>query len=227
MKHLSLYIIGILVLFLSACSTKRNTAGSRFWHSFNARYNTYFNGNEAYKEGQRLQEEGNRDNYTELLPVFPVGNEKTRQLGTSNYETAITKCEKAIQLHSIKRRPAVSANKKRTAKLKAYLSRKEFNPFLKNAWLLMGKAQFGKGEFLEAASTFSYITRLYAAEPTVAAEARSWLARCYAELDWFYDAEDALARLNRDTVPPRLRKEKDATMADLLLRQNRYEEALP
>lgn len=227
MKHLSLYIIGILVLLLSACSTKKNTAGSRFWHSFNARYNTYFNGSEAYKEGFRLQEEGNRDNYTDLLPVFPVGNEKTRQLGTSNYETAITKCEKAIQLHSIKRRPTVSANKKRTAKLKAYLSRKEFNPFLKHAWLLMGKAQFGKGEFLEAASTFSYITRLYAAEPVVAAEARSWLARCYAELDWFYDAEDALARLNRDTVPPRLRRERDATMADLLLRQNRYEEALP
>ena len=99
-----------------------------------------------------------------MLPFFIVENEKSAQLGASNFETTITKCEKAIHLHSIKRRPVVSANKTRTPKMKAYLSRKEFNPFLKNAWLLMGKAQYQKGDFAAAASTFSYITRLYAAE---------------------------------------------------------------
>ena len=53
------------------------------------------------------------------------------------------------------------------------------------------------------------------------------MARCYAQLDWFYDAEDALNRLHRDSIPGRLQREVETTQADLLLRQARYAEALP
>lgn len=217
----------ILVVLLVGCSTKENTASTRFWQSFTTKYNTYYNGHEAYKEGLQSKENTNKDNYTKLLPVFLVGNEASRNAGSGQFDVTIEKCEKAIRTHSIKRKPVLNANKTRTPEMKAYLKRKEFNPFLKNAWLLMGKAQFQKGEFLEAASTFSYITRLYAAEPIVANEARLWMARCYAQLDWFYDAEDALNRLHRDSIPGRLQREVETTQADLLLRQARYAEALP
>lgn len=217
----------ILVVLLVGCSTKENTASTRFWQSFTTKYNTYYNGHEAYKEGLQSKENTNKDNYTKLLPVFLVGNETTRNAGSGQFDVTIEKCEKAIRTHSIKRKPVLNANKTRTPEMKAYLKRKEFNPFLKNAWLLMGKAQFQKGDFLEAASTFSYITRLYAAEPIVANEARLWMARCYAQLDWFYDAEDALNRLHRDSIPGRLQREVETTQADLLLRQARYAEALP
>ena len=226
MKRYAAYIV-ILLLALTACSTKENTARSRFWHSFNAKYNTFFNGHEAYKEGMQSKEKGNADDFTERLPFFLVGNEKSAALGKGQFETAITKCEKAIQLHSIKKKPKIDPGKRRTEKGKQYLARKEYNPFLKNAWLLMGQAQFQKGDFAEAAATFSYITRLYQAEPPVAAEARAWLARCYAAQEWYYDAEDVLAKLGRDSLNTRLRNERDATMADLLLRQERLDEALP
>ena len=217
----------ILVVLLVGCSTKENTASTRFWQSFTTKYNTYYNGHEAYKEGLQSKENTNKDNYTKLLPVFLVGNEASRSAGSGQFDVTIEKCEKAIRTHSIKRKPVLNANKTRTPEMKAYLKRKEFNPFLKNAWLLMGKAQFQKGDFLEAASTFSYITRLYAAEPIVANEARLWMARCYAQLDWFYDAEDALNRLHRDSIPGRLQREVETTQADLLLRPARYAEALP
>ena len=221
--------LGLLatLLVLSACSTKKNTAGTRFWHSFTAKYNTFYNASQAYKEGIEAKEKGNSDNYTARLPFFLVGNEKSAQLGKSNFETAVEKCEKAIQLHSIKKRPEVNPSKARSEKTKQYLARREFNPFLKNAWLLMGQAQFQEGEFLEAAATFSYITRLYAPEPDVVQEARTWLARCYAQLDWFYDAEDVLTKLEREEIPRKFLQERDATKADLLLRQERFEEALP
>ncbi len=142
-------------------------------------------------------------------------------------KTAITKCEKAIHLHSIKKKPVLSANKTRSPKTKAYLQRKEFNPFLKHAWLLMGRAQYQKGDFIAAASTFSYITRLYAAEPIVANEARLWMARSYTAMDWYYDAEDALGRALRDTIPSNLRQTLNDTQADLFLSQGKYEEAVP
>lgn len=228
-RHLTCYALCTLLLLcgLTACSTKKNTAATRRWHAFTARYNTYFNGHEAFLLGEQAKVEGHKDDYTLLLPVFLVGNEASRQVGKSNYETAITKCQKAITLHSIKRRPQVSADKRKSAKMKQYLKRGEYNPFLKNAWLLMGQSQFEKGDFLEAAATFSYITRLYAAEPLVASEARQWLARCYTQVDWYYDAEEALSRVSRDTVNRRTLREADATRADLLLRQERYADALP
>ena len=62
------------ILLLSSCSTKKNTAGTRFWHSFNARYNTYFNGSQAFIEGSLEKENGNRDNCTELIPLYTVAN---------------------------------------------------------------------------------------------------------------------------------------------------------
>lgn len=215
------------LLALAACSTKKNTAGSRRWQAFTAHFNTYFNGEQAFIEGEKAKVSGHKDDYTEMLPVFLVGNEQSRTTGKSNFETAITKCQKAIALHSITRRPQVSAGKRKSAKMKQYLQRKEFNPFLKRAWLLMGQAQFEKGDFLEAAATFSYITRRYAAEPEVASEARQWLARSYAQVDWHYDAEEALRRVSRDSTNSRTRREANATRADLLLRQGRYADALP
>lgn len=201
---------------------------TRFYHSFTARYNTYFNGHEAYKTGVATQNEGHKDNFTEMLPVFAVSNKTTAGLGKSNFATAVEKCEKAIKNHSIKRKPKVNRTRKRTAKQKRQLAKKEYNPFLKNAWMLMGISQFHTGDFVEAASTFSYINRLYAAEPAVLAESRAWLATCYSELDWFYDAEDIFRnKLGRDSVPHSAKAAVNAAYADYHVRQKHYAEALP
>ena len=227
MKKLTpILLLAMLFAFVS-CSTKKNTALTRMWHSFTARYNTYYNGHTAYKDGMYTKERGNKDNYTEFLPVFLVGNESSRTTGSGSFETAITKCQKAIQQHSITRRPKVDGGKRATPKMKAYLAQKEFNPFLKHAWLLMGEAQFQKGDFLEAAATFSYITRHYATQPLIVNEARAYLIRCYTELEWYYDAEDVVSRMKRDSITPRVRKIANLSEANLLLRQQRFDDALP
>ena len=41
----------IVVLTMVGCSTQKNTSGTRWWHAFNARYNIYFNGKEAFIDG--------------------------------------------------------------------------------------------------------------------------------------------------------------------------------
>lgn len=217
----------MLTVLLASCSTKQNTSRSRFWQSFVTRYNVYYNGKVAYDEGLDAVMEGNKDNFTEIIPFFAVGNEGTRGQGRGNLETAIMKSEKAIALHSIKVKPQIDPSKDRTPAMRAFLSKKEYNPFLKNCWLLMGKAQFYEGDFLNAASTFSYITRLYSTEPDVLQEARIWLARCYSNENWFYDAEDVLDKTLRDSIPRKLRADLAATQADLLVRQGRYADALP
>ena len=214
-------------MVIGGCSTKKNTANVRRWHAFTARYNTYYNGHEAYKEGVLALEKANRDNYMETLPYFPIGNKKTVGSGSGNFDVAIEKSQKAIKQHSIKKKPKRKAGEKKTEKTIRWYAKKEYNPFIHNAWFLMAKAQFQKGEFLEAASTFSYISRLYADDPDKVAEARLWMARCYTELEWYYDAEDVLGKAARDSMPRKLEGERSATYANFLLRQGRFSEALP
>jgi len=221
-------LVSVVLLLLTACgSTKLNTAQSRFYQAFVTRFNTYHNGHEAYKEGVASQEKAHKDNYMEIIPLFPVSKESTRSAGGGSFDKAIEKSQKAIKLHSIKTKPKRKAGKTLSEKDKQWLAKKEYNPFLHNAWMLMGKAQFQKGEFLEAATTFSYITRLYSEEPDIVAEARMRMAQCYAELEWNYEAEHLFAQVGRDSVPYRLADEYEAMMASHLLKQERFEEALP
>ncbi len=215
------------ILLLSACSTKNNTAKSRFWQSFTARYNTYYNGSQAFIDGNIEKENGNKDNCTELIPLYPVANKQSRELGKGNYDRAIEKAEKTIKLHSIKKRPEWNKGRRKTEKDIEWLNRREYNPFLWHAWLLLGKSQFQQGQFEEAAATFSYMSRLYQTQPAINGIARAWQAKSYTELDWLYDAEDIITKQRRDSIHYRAQKDWDYTLANYNIRAGRYEEALP
>lgn len=216
-----------LLLTVVGCSTEKNTSQSRWWHSFNARYNTYYNGTLAYIDASLEKEKGNQDNFTEMIPMYSVGNKKSRELGKGNYDKAIEKCEKAIKLHSITRRPEWNKSRRKTEKDIEWLSRKEYNPFLWKAWMLMGRSQFYKGAFDEAASTFAYMSRIYATQPAIYGRARAWLAKCYVEQEWLYDAEDVIRNMNRDSIHWRAQKEWDFTMADYYIHTAEYDKAVP
>ena len=214
-------------LLALGCSTKNNTSKSRFWHSFTARYNTYYNGSQAFIDGSLEKEKGNKDNYTELLPLYPVGNKQSREIGKGQFDRAIEKMEKAIKQHSIKAKPDWNKSRRKTAKDREWLGRKEYNPFIWKAWLLMGKAQFQKGAFDEAAATFSYMSRLYQTQPLQNSIARAWLAKSYTELDWLYDAEDIIRNMSRDSMHQRSVKDWDYTYANYYVRNGELEKALP
>ena len=220
-------LFAVVALAVAGCSTQKNTGRTRWWHSFNARYNTFYNGNQAFIDGSLEKEKGNKDNFTELIPMYTVGNKASRDIGKANFDRAIEKCEKAIKQHSIKKRPEWTKNRRKTAKDIEWLSRREYNPFLWKAWLLMGKSQFQKGQFDEAAATFSYMSRLYATQPAINGIARAWLAKSYCELGWLYDAEDVIVKMRRDTMHYRAVADWDCTYADYYVRNGEYAEAVP
>ena len=215
----------LFCLLLSSCSNKKNTAQTRWWQAFTAKYNTYYNGTLAYIDASIEKENGNKDNYTEMLPLYTVGNKASRELGKSHYETAIEKCQKTIKLHSITARPEWKKSRKKTERDIEWLNRKEYNPFLWRAWMLMGRSQFYKGAFDEAASTFTYMCRLYKTQPAIYGKARAWLAKCYIEQDWIYDAEDVIRNTQRDSIDWRAQKEWDYTYADYYLHIGDLEKA--
>ena len=226
-RHIIPLLIAAIIVAATGCSTQKNTAKTRFWHSFKARYNTYYNGSLAYIDGSLEKENGNKDNFTEMLPLYTVSNKQSRELGKSNFDRAIEKCQKTIKLHSIKRRPEWTKNRRKTEKDVEWLSRREYNPFLWRAWLLMGRSQFYKGAFDEAASTFAYMGRLYQTQPAIYAKSRAWLAKSYIEEGWLYDAEDVIRGMERDSIHWSARKEWDYTYADYYIHTGDYAKAVP
>lgn len=221
-------LASVLIISVAAgCSTAKNTAATRWWHAFNARYNTYYNGTLAYIDGSLEKETGNRDNFTDIIPLYTVGNKNSRELGKSNFERAILKAEKAIDQHSIKARPQWNSNKRKTDRDREWLSRREYNPFLWKAWMLMGRSQFHKGAFDEAISTFAYMSMLYRTQPVIYSKAQAWLAKSYVENGQMYDAEDVIRNNRRDSIPWQARKDWDNTLADYYLLTQDYKTAIP
>ena len=91
----------------------------------------------------------------------------------------------------------------------------------------MGRSQFYEGKFDEAASTFAYMSRLYQTQPAIYGRARAWLAKCYVEEGWLYDAEDVIRNMKRDSIHWRARKEWDYTYADYYIHTGDYKQAIP
>ena len=222
--YISLFVLSLL--FCGCSSRKKNTATIRAYHAITARYNTWYNGNAAYNQGVKAQIEGHKDNYLEQLPLLITSSKATQKIGTENYAKAIEKSQKAIKNHSIKKRPKRPAGKKLTAKQKMFYSQNEFNPFLWRVWFLMANAQARQGQFAEAASTYIYITRLYENNPNIVAQARIGLAECYTEMDWLYEAEELLRRVQHDSIPQSLEKNFALVKANLVLKQEKYNEAI-
>ena len=86
------------------------------YHAFIARYNTYYNGNQAYNQALKAQKTGHKDNYLEQIPLLIISDKNTQKAGASNYDRAIEKSQKAIKNHSIKRRPKKPTGKKLSQK---------------------------------------------------------------------------------------------------------------
>ena len=129
------------LLFFGSCGTKKNTAMSRNWQAFTTRYNVYFNGREHYNEQLAEMERNYEDDYSRRVLTHPAEARADAKMPqpAGDFKRTIEKMQKAIQLHSIKKKPA---KRSASAKEKAFRARSEFNPFLHNAWLTMAKGQY-------------------------------------------------------------------------------------
>lgn len=222
----------ILILFavlLPACSTKKNTAGSRFYQSFTTRYNVYYNGSVHYKEQLEEMEKNYEDDYTTMVLIHPAeayANPKAPQPAT-NFDRTIEKMQKAIQLHSIKKRPAKNSGKMKDPKYREYLKRDEYNPFIHNAWYLMGEAQYLKGDYLSSATTFHYITRHFTWMPELVMRAQLWEIRNYCALGWLTEADNIIVRIKPDKITDKTtRNLYNLAYADFLIKSSKTKEAV-
>lgn len=215
---------------LGGCSLKRNTAATRQYSAFITRYNIYFNGNEHYKENIREMEEKYEDDFTHLLYMHPAESyaDENAPHPTQDFKRSIEKGQKAIQLRSIKKRPARKSGKGNDPEYKKWLKREEYNPFLHNAWMMMARSQYMNGDFLGASATFYYISKHFWWLPATVTEAKLWQARSYVANDWLFEAESILVRIKeKELVNSTLEELYYFTYADFYVRSKDYKAAIP
>ena len=221
--------IGMVLLVLSSCSTTKNTGATRGYHGMKVVHNVYFNGAISYREGMDAINKANEDDYSKVLNLYPISNPKTQQAAVSQMDKSIEKARKSIKLHSIHVRPKKinAAKRRKDPKYKLWLESKEFNGQMYRAWLLLGQSEFHKGDFLGSVGTFTYIQKLYENDPDMVALCQLWIARAYGEMGWQYEAETQLGKVKVDHLKRKHQPFYSAVSADILLKGQRYREAIP
>lgn len=137
------FIFSGLLIFLIACSTKRNTWLSRNSHALSTKDNILYNGGIALDKGVVEVKQQNVDNFWEILPVerMQVSDQSMMpgQTKNANFEKAETKATKAIQKHSMN------------------IGGSEKNPQMDEAYLMLGQARYYDQRFVPALDAFNYV----------------------------------------------------------------------
>lgn len=199
---------------------------SRAYHNLTSRYNIYFNGNESFKKGVAKAEKDLQDNFTSILPVFYYSHPSVPPMVTPEMTRAIEKATKVIALHSITAKPELKKGPQ-TDKQKEFYNRKEFNKWVDDNYMLIGKAYVYKNEFYFALETFRKVITDFPADP-VRFEAMVWMASVYIEMKEYREAERILISLkDNKELPKKITGTYQAVWADLQIREGRYDEAIP
>lgn len=233
MKKLILYFWYILILLLvfNSCSTKKNTGLVRFYHNTTAHFNIYFNGFESFKRGMKTIEQ-TPENYTQLLPVFKNEREDVMSAISGDMDESIIKSVKMIKMHSITTKPEHKKPKKGkrayalTDQQKEFYSKNEYNKWVDDAYLLIGKAHYFKGDYQGGFRSLHLILNKFRKDE-IRFYAMYWIARSYSAMHDFNEADNYLNLITDDkTHPEDLNYGIDMCYADIYIKQKKYQEAV-
>jgi tetratricopeptide (TPR) repeat protein len=224
MKKISLlYLLLVLVSF--GCSTQKNTWLSRGYHNLTARYNVLFNGQQSFDRGQEKMQESVKNDYTKVLPMFAFSDKSGAQVSSSDMNRATRKGHKLIEKHSITVKPNRSP-RGTTEEYRTFYNQREFNRWVDEAWMLIGKSHVYSREWYEAIGAFNMVLQLFP-EKSIRFDAMLWIARAYIEMgDW------ENARLSLQRYSSEVENEKQfyatamSTYAWYWLAQEEYEKAM-
>ena len=194
------FIAGLL-LFVIACSVKRNTFVSRNSHALGAKDNILYNGGVALDKGVSDVKSQYHDNFWEILPVERMQIKKEAVLpgeqpvANANFDRAETKAAKAIQKHSMN------------------IAGSEKNPQMDEAHLMLGKARYYDQRFVPALEAFNYILYKYPGSDKIY-EAKIWREKTNMRLENDALAVTNLSKLLEDVkVKDQIRADANAALA--------------
>jgi len=173
-------------------------------------YNIYWNGNESFKTGKNTLNESVVDNYNTILTVYNFGTADEARKIYSSMDRAIEKAGIAIPRHSL------------------FFSNQEYNKWIDDCYMLIGKAQFYKQDYANSRRTMEYLMKQYAGT-TTELEASLWYMRTFLQQKRYEDVvaqiEQFEARQSKQKAPYKIRREIPLLYADFYLLTGNYEAA--
>ena len=233
MKKSILYIFTIVFLIIGtqSCSTEKNTALVRFYHNTTGYFNIYFNGYESFKKGIETVD-NTSENYTQLLPIYKNEREDITSSISGDMDESIKKSVKMIKMHSITVKPVRKQPKKgkrayeMTEKEKEFYKKGEYNNWVDDAYLLIGKAHYYKGDYPGSLRSLHLIINKFRKEE-IRFYAMYWIARSHSADENFHEAENYLKLITDDnTHPEDLDSQIDMAYANIYIKQKKYNKAL-
>ena len=194
--------------FLGSCKTTKNKFFNKAYHKTTTRYNWYFNAKESYKSGVNRLETQHKDDFNELLSIYPLGTDKDAQSISPQMDKALKKCAQAISKHSM------------------LIKGKEYNRWIDDCYLLIGKAYFYKKEHIKGIEAFRLVSRQFEGL-TSSYEAKIWLVKSFVEVNDLSSADLMLEDiLSDEDFPAELNKELALVIAHYHIRQKDYSPAI-
>ncbi len=188
------FLIALLSVF--ACSTEKNNFFNRKYHSTTARYNGLFNANELLRLSLITYDGSHKDDFYTFLPVNPLPNDKDVIGMYPAIDTAIAKCTKVIEDHSMPN--AVDM----------YYKEAEYNNWIDENWITIGKALYYRRDYEKALKNFEFVKRFFIKDPSTYI-AELWIAKIYIELNKYSDAKLILDGLNEIAQEQKQKKFKN------------------
>ena len=211
-KALFLLFVIAITLGIGSCSTKKNTWTRRAFHNVTCQYNVFWNGKMSMVDGTYNLEENISDNYNKILRVYNYGTKEEAKKLYPKMDRAIKKASVAIQKHSM------------------YFGGEEKIKWVKQSYLLMGKAHFLKQDYISARRVFDYVAKEYNEEP-ISFEGYLWLAKTYIQTERYEKAEAnlnlILSRMDEGNIPKSVKKDLPLVQADFYIATGKYDNAYP
>ncbi len=208
-----LYFASVLafISLIQSCSTHKNTWTRRTYHNVTARYNAYWNGNQAYMQGRQQIIDAHEDNFDQIIPVFRLADEVAAQSATPQMNRAIDKAAKVIREHSME------------------FNGIEYNNWIDNSYLLMGKAHFYKQEYMLSMRFFNFVISKYHRKDLIY-DAMTWRAKTSVVMGNYDAALNTLDEVqffdSRGQVSKEAKRIYPRVYADAYIHLGEYDKAL-
>lgn len=173
-----------------------------------AHYNGYYWANEAIKEGSDKLSQAHVDDYSKILEMYRLGDDKAAKSNASFFDKAITKTSTVIAKHSM------------------LIKDKEYCKWIDDNYLTMGIAHYYKRDYYAAIEVFEYIIRQYKDSET-RYEALIWLIRTYNTMNSVINTQVMIDLIKSDkNFPEKFEGEFAAAQAEHYILTENYEQAI-
>ncbi|MBQ9638028.1 MAG: hypothetical protein IJV22_00540 [Bacteroidales bacterium] len=201
----------MLAIMGASCSRQNTKWLNVQYHNTTCHYNVWWNGNESLKSGIRQLHEKAINDYTQILPIVPLGTQEQALTVKSQMDKAVEKGIKGIKTHSI------------------YVKGREYVKYVKKCYLLTAYATFYEQDYAATDNTCRLIISQYSGTRE-ADEARILLARSQCMQKQYSDAElqfDQLVNaLNAGSFTAALADQLYIGMVECCLPQEKFKKAV-